>query len=350
MQIPIPAGARPAGGSDGHMTVVTPEGWEYDFWQAKAPPAGGGTLTFAWGKRTRIDGIGHRRRRTASGFGILAGMIRAPELAAGTDQPRAVHRPEVRRRARASATATTATSGGASAASSTRRNTAASRAAGGSETNMPPMGTRFTLAMCRSTDPGARRAGAGKRRSCGARELRRLRRRHRRPRLRRSCSNRALPTPRSACPTRSSTSPSEPACRHGTATTRFNMASGVEWASTCESSLRRQQAELGRRREPSRSPETVREARYFARVRLAYVVSRFPARLGDLHPQRAERARRRRWLSDLAVRAVSPAASVRASERAALARAPATTDCHGCAARARLVDAAPTVAADRLRR
>jgi hypothetical protein len=83
MRIHIPEDARPTGSSDGHMTVVTPEGWEYDFWQAQAPPPGGGTLTFAWGGRTRIDGNGLESGGTASGFGNLAGMIRAPELAAG---------------------------------------------------------------------------------------------------------------------------------------------------------------------------------------------------------------------------------------------------------------------------
>jgi hypothetical protein len=82
-RIPIPPGARPAGGSDGQMTVVTPEGWEYDFWQAQAPSAHGGVFTAAWGGRTRIDGNGLHSGGTASGFGNLAGMIREPELAAG---------------------------------------------------------------------------------------------------------------------------------------------------------------------------------------------------------------------------------------------------------------------------
>lgn len=83
MRIPIPQYARPSGSNDGHMAVVTPDGWEYDFWQAQLPPAGGGTFTFAWGGRTRIDGNGLYSGGTAAGFGNLAGMIRAPELAAG---------------------------------------------------------------------------------------------------------------------------------------------------------------------------------------------------------------------------------------------------------------------------
>jgi hypothetical protein len=82
-RIPIPPGARPAGGSDGQMTVVTPNGWEYDFWQARAPGGRGGVFSAAWGGRTRIDGDGLHSGGTASGFGNLAGMIREPELAAG---------------------------------------------------------------------------------------------------------------------------------------------------------------------------------------------------------------------------------------------------------------------------
>jgi hypothetical protein len=81
MKIPVPAAARPAGGGDAHMTVVTPDGWEYDLWRAKAPS--GGTIEFGWGGRTRVDGNGLGSAGTASGFGNLAGMIRGPELASG---------------------------------------------------------------------------------------------------------------------------------------------------------------------------------------------------------------------------------------------------------------------------
>jgi hypothetical protein len=83
MHIRVPAAARPAGGSDGHMTVVTPDGWEYDFWRAQAPPANGGVLSFAWGGRVRIDGNGLRGNATAAHFAGLAGVIRPEELAAG---------------------------------------------------------------------------------------------------------------------------------------------------------------------------------------------------------------------------------------------------------------------------
>jgi hypothetical protein len=81
--IPIPAAARPAGGGDGHMTVVTPDGWEYDFWRAQAPPPGGGTLSFAWGGRVGILGSGLGGGATAARFAGLAGVIRPEELAAG---------------------------------------------------------------------------------------------------------------------------------------------------------------------------------------------------------------------------------------------------------------------------
>ncbi|HWG07933.1 MAG TPA: hypothetical protein VN672_02890 [Solirubrobacteraceae bacterium] len=83
MRIRIPAQARPAGGGDGHMTVVTPDGWEYDFWRAKAPPAGGGEFDFAWGGRVRILGSGLGSGATAARFASLAGVIRPEELAAG---------------------------------------------------------------------------------------------------------------------------------------------------------------------------------------------------------------------------------------------------------------------------
>src|SRR6185437_4934668 len=83
MKIPIPDAATPAGGGDAQMTVVTPDGWEYDFWDVESKPAGGGVLRFAKGGRTRIDGSGLESGGLPSGFGNLAGAIRAQELAAG---------------------------------------------------------------------------------------------------------------------------------------------------------------------------------------------------------------------------------------------------------------------------
>ncbi|MHB1570258.1 MAG: hypothetical protein ACYC0H_13780, partial [Solirubrobacteraceae bacterium] len=83
--IRIPPGAQPAGGSDGHMAVVDLRtGWEYDLWQASAPDRSNGTVTASWGGRTRINGSGLGPDATAAHFGLLAGIIRAPELEAGS--------------------------------------------------------------------------------------------------------------------------------------------------------------------------------------------------------------------------------------------------------------------------
>jgi hypothetical protein len=83
--IAIPPGARPAGGTDGHMAIIDLRtGWEYDLWQARSPAgAHGGVMTMSWGGRTRIDGTGLASDATAAHFGLLAGVIRAPELQAG---------------------------------------------------------------------------------------------------------------------------------------------------------------------------------------------------------------------------------------------------------------------------
>jgi hypothetical protein len=84
LQVGVPAGAVPAGGSDAHMAVIDQaSGWEYDFWKAGKPAAGGGTLTVGWGGRTKIDGDGLGSPATAGNFGLAAGIIRPEELAAG---------------------------------------------------------------------------------------------------------------------------------------------------------------------------------------------------------------------------------------------------------------------------
>jgi hypothetical protein len=88
-QVRIPSNARPAGGGDGHMTVVDQAGsWEYDFWQVqtKPLPAGGGTIVVSSGGRTRIgtahaDGLGSGAN--AARWGLLAGVVRAQEMEAG---------------------------------------------------------------------------------------------------------------------------------------------------------------------------------------------------------------------------------------------------------------------------
>ncbi len=84
MRIRIPDQARAPGGSDGHMTVVDQvSGWEYDMWRVTSKPRGGGTLEFAWGGRTRIDGDGLGSNAVAARFGNMAGKLRAEELEAG---------------------------------------------------------------------------------------------------------------------------------------------------------------------------------------------------------------------------------------------------------------------------
>jgi hypothetical protein len=83
-RVRVPDRARAAGSEDAHMTIVDARsGWEYDLYKVRSKPAGGGTLEFRWGGRTRIDGPGNGSGATVSGFGNLAGIIRAQELAAG---------------------------------------------------------------------------------------------------------------------------------------------------------------------------------------------------------------------------------------------------------------------------
>ncbi len=84
MQVRIPDRARPAGGSDRHLTVVDQRsGWEYDLWEVESKPSGGGELVTGYGGRTRIDGDGLGSDATAAHFGLLAGIIRAEELRRG---------------------------------------------------------------------------------------------------------------------------------------------------------------------------------------------------------------------------------------------------------------------------
>jgi len=90
-KIYVPAKAQPAGGGDGHMFVVQPDGWEYCFWQAYRS---GNLLKVATAYRQRYDGLGIVTPAmtktdptvggtTASYFGGHAGMIRANEWTAG---------------------------------------------------------------------------------------------------------------------------------------------------------------------------------------------------------------------------------------------------------------------------
>jgi hypothetical protein len=83
-RIHIPNAAQPSRSEDRHLAVIDQvSGWEYDFWQVRQKPSGGGTLTVSWGGRTRIDGDGLGSAATASGFGLAAGIIGPSELAAG---------------------------------------------------------------------------------------------------------------------------------------------------------------------------------------------------------------------------------------------------------------------------
>jgi hypothetical protein len=78
-QVRLPTGARPAGGSDHHLTIVY-NGYEYGFWDANVS---GRTITVGSGRKIRVSGSGLNAAATAARFGGLAGIIRAPEMEAG---------------------------------------------------------------------------------------------------------------------------------------------------------------------------------------------------------------------------------------------------------------------------
>src|SRR5690606_403262 len=89
-RIRVPDGARPAGGSDGHIGIVQPDGWIYEAWQARIAD---GVLSASIAARSRYDGPGIITKAmqqddrtigglTASYFGLHAGVIRGPELLA----------------------------------------------------------------------------------------------------------------------------------------------------------------------------------------------------------------------------------------------------------------------------
>lgn len=85
-RVRIPDAALAAAGDDGHLAVINlASGWEYDFWQVREKPRGGGTLVVSYGGRTRIKGrhsTGLHSNATAASFGLAAGVIRPSELAA----------------------------------------------------------------------------------------------------------------------------------------------------------------------------------------------------------------------------------------------------------------------------
>lgn len=134
--IPIPAEAQAADGGDAHMAVVTPDGWEYDFWAVESKPENGGVLRFGWGGKTRIDGDGLNSNATAAHFGLAAGVIRAPELEAGHID-------------HALFMAVKCTDSGAATVypAAPGTNDACTEQAGIPNTNAPAMGSRFVLQM-----------------------------------------------------------------------------------------------------------------------------------------------------------------------------------------------------------
>ena len=87
LRVRIPDHAMPAGGDDAHLAVIDQDGdWEYDFWQVRSKPAGGGRLNVSWGGRTRVDSENARGLEaggTAADFALSAGVIRPAELRAG---------------------------------------------------------------------------------------------------------------------------------------------------------------------------------------------------------------------------------------------------------------------------
>lgn len=85
LQIHIPQGAQPENQWDGHMTVVDQaRGVEWDFWRASAPKDGEMTVSAARGIPIGVEsGTGLGGAAEAADLGLLGGLIRAPELAAG---------------------------------------------------------------------------------------------------------------------------------------------------------------------------------------------------------------------------------------------------------------------------
>lgn len=83
-EVRIPDAARIPGGDDHHLTVVdTTTGDEWDFWDVRSKPRGGGVLQIGWGGRTRIDGDGLGSDAVAARTATMAGTLRAEELASG---------------------------------------------------------------------------------------------------------------------------------------------------------------------------------------------------------------------------------------------------------------------------
>jgi hypothetical protein len=85
VRLHFPSGARAQPESDGHLTIVDQStGLEWDFYQASAPHEGrmrataGSAIPVGLARGTGLQG-----HAEAAYFGLLGGLIRAPELAAG---------------------------------------------------------------------------------------------------------------------------------------------------------------------------------------------------------------------------------------------------------------------------
>ena len=97
-RIHVPPRAKPAGGPDHTFTVVQPNGWEYNFYRARAPTRSTRTLSARFGKREwwAGDGLGtsrppYRGGITAAGSRTRLGSSASREMKGRCDQPRSVH-------------------------------------------------------------------------------------------------------------------------------------------------------------------------------------------------------------------------------------------------------------------
>lgn len=79
----IPKGAIPERGTDKHISVVQPDGWEYNVY--KTTSISNGAIVGDFGGKTHINtgGILAEAKATAIGYGLAAGNITGQELALG---------------------------------------------------------------------------------------------------------------------------------------------------------------------------------------------------------------------------------------------------------------------------
>lgn len=88
-QLPVPPGARPASGGDGHLVLLDrAAGKSYELWQATPPSGQGGqtgwTATVATTLDTQGDGVSPRGDSVrATGLSLLLGLITYDEIQAG---------------------------------------------------------------------------------------------------------------------------------------------------------------------------------------------------------------------------------------------------------------------------